>query len=389
MPYAKPFAPHYTAIVVGARCAGAATAMLLARQGARVLMIDRDRRGTDTLSTHALMRGAVMQLSSWGLLDKVIDAGTPAIRKTSFIYGDEAVDLDIQPSHGVDALYAPRRYVLDSILADAAEAAGVDTRFEMSLRGLLTGADGRVRGAVIDTGDGETVPVSADIVIGADGKQSSVARFAGAEVQRRAQHATAVVYGYFDGIPDHGNRWYFTPGYAAGAIPTNNGQTCVFVSMPRLTYLEQIRGRLEAGLRGLADDVFPDLAARLAPAKLDRRPIGFVGHHGHLRRAAGPGWALVGDAGYFKDQSTAHGITDALRDAEILARAVASGPSGLARYQETRDALSRGMFDVTERIASLDWSMDEVKRLHFRLNKVMKDEQDWMAASFAAEPRAA
>ena len=388
MPQTRPFAPHYTAIVVGARCAGAATAMLLARQGARVLMIDSDRRGTDTMSTHALMRGAVMQLSSWGLLDKVIDAGTPAIRKTSFIYGNDVVELDIQPSHGVDALYAPRRYALDSILVEAAEEAGVDVRFETSARGLLQGPDGRVRGILVDAEHGATVALTADIVIGADGRRSAVARFAGAETLREAGHAAAVVYGHFDGIPDRGNRWHFMPGLYAGVIPTNAGQSCVFVGMPRDLFLGNVRGRLEDGLRAMAG-LFPGLRDTMASARLPGRPVGFIGQKGHMRQAAGPGWALVGDASYFKDPVTAHGITDALRDAEILARAVAGGPNALARYQETRDALSRELFDVTDRIASLDWTLEELTRMHKRLNRIMKDEQDWMVSAFAPGLRAA
>ena len=89
---------HYDAIVVGGRCAGAATAMLLARGGMRVLVVEAARPGTDTLSTHALMRGGVLQLHRWGLLDAVVDAGTPAIRSTEFAYGDEIETVDIRPA---------------------------------------------------------------------------------------------------------------------------------------------------------------------------------------------------------------------------------------------------------------------------------------------------
>src|SRR5215213_8970252 len=131
---------RYDAIVVGARAAGAATAMLLARAGMRVLVLDRSRRGTDVLSTHALMRGGVMQLQRWGLLDRVIDAGTPPVRRTTFSYGADQVVITIKPAHGVDALYAPRRTVLDPILVDAAESAGADVRFGVIVRALLRDA---------------------------------------------------------------------------------------------------------------------------------------------------------------------------------------------------------------------------------------------------------
>src|SRR5689334_2367567 len=110
----------YDAIVVGARAAGAATAMLLGRAGKRVLLVDRARYGADTLSTHALMRAGVMQLHRWGVLDRIQDAGTPAIRRTNFHYGNDIVPLRVSDQQGVDALYAPRRTVLDPVLVDAA-----------------------------------------------------------------------------------------------------------------------------------------------------------------------------------------------------------------------------------------------------------------------------
>ena len=136
---------RYDAVVVGARCAGAATAMLLARRGLDVLVVEQGERGADTLSTLALMRAGVLQLSRWGLLDGV-RAGTPAIRTTTFHYGDEAaVEIRIKPRDGVDALYAPRRTVLDPLLADAAEAAGADVAYRTRLVDLQRDRRGRVR----------------------------------------------------------------------------------------------------------------------------------------------------------------------------------------------------------------------------------------------------
>jgi NAD(P)-dependent dehydrogenase (short-subunit alcohol dehydrogenase family) len=111
---------HYDVIIAGARCAGAATALLLARQGARVLVLDKSRYGTDTLSTHTLMRGAVLQLHRWGLLPAVAGAGTPPVRSTTFHLADAVTTIPVKPRHGVEALYAPRRSVLDAILALAA-----------------------------------------------------------------------------------------------------------------------------------------------------------------------------------------------------------------------------------------------------------------------------
>src|SRR5689334_2337745 len=127
----------YDALVVGARCAGAATAMLMARKGMRVLLIDRAGYGTDTVSTHALMRGGVLQLHRWGLLSRLQEAGTPPVRETTFHYGDETVTVAIKPSNGVNALYAPRRTLLDSTLVDAAREAGVTVCRGQTLVGLV------------------------------------------------------------------------------------------------------------------------------------------------------------------------------------------------------------------------------------------------------------
>src|SRR4051812_2868203 len=135
---------HYDAVIVGARAAGAATALLLARAGLDVLVLDRSRYGDDTLSTHALMRGAVLQLHRWGLLSQIVDAGTPAVRRTTFHVGEERTSVDIGKSHGVDALYAPRRTVLDPVLADAATAAGAEIRYNSTVIALRRDAAGRV-----------------------------------------------------------------------------------------------------------------------------------------------------------------------------------------------------------------------------------------------------
>src|SRR5262249_33160168 len=122
----EPSRSSYDAVIVGARCAGAATAMLLARAGLAVLVVEQGTRGADTLSTLALMRAGVLQLSRWGLLDAIETAGTPRIEATTFHYGDRAVEIRIKPRDGVDALYAPRRTLLDPLLADAARSAGAE-----------------------------------------------------------------------------------------------------------------------------------------------------------------------------------------------------------------------------------------------------------------------
>jgi 2-polyprenyl-6-methoxyphenol hydroxylase-like FAD-dependent oxidoreductase len=225
------FDRHYDAIVVGARAAGAATAMLLARQGLKVLAVDRQAYGSDTLSTHALMRGAVAQLQRWGLLAEIVAAGTPPIRRTIFHYGDEAIGIDIKPDSSIDALYAPRRSVLDRVLVDGARAAGARVEHGIAVTGLTVAPDGRVTGAAVRDRHGTVHGIAADLVIGADGRHSNVARFVGARNSRQSDHRTATVYGFFSGLENHGYRWFYRPGVSAGVIPTNDGNSCV-VGLP-------------------------------------------------------------------------------------------------------------------------------------------------------------
>jgi menaquinone-9 beta-reductase len=378
---------RYDAIIVGARCAGASTAMLLARQGASVLVVDHDQPGTDTMSTHALMRGAVLQLHRWRVLDRIHASGTPPIRRTSFFYGRETVDVDIAPVLGTDALYAPRRTVLDAALVEAATASGVEFRFGTGCKGLLRDDAGRVVGIEVQSGGGRRAELRADLVIGADGRRSGVAREAGAAVLRRASCASAVVYAYFDGLENAGYRWFWAPGAGGGIIPTNDGLSCVFLAMTPGAFAEHLPLRDAAGVAAAVSHRLPVMAEHLSGARLASRPVTFRGEAGYMRQATGPGWALVGDAGYFKDPITAHGITDALRDAEILARAVVAGRP--ETYAEWRDRLSGDFFRLTGEIASYGWTLEDLKSLHIDLNRAMKGTQSWILDNFAQLPRAA
>jgi len=369
----------YDAIVIGARCAGASTAMLLARHGLRVLAVDRERAGSDTLSTHALMRGGVLQLRRWGLLGGIEAVGTPAVRSTTFHYADEAVEIPIQPRDGVDALYAPRRIVLDPWLVEAAREAGAEVVHETRLLELRRDADGRVRGVAVEGRDGSRATVDAAIVIGADGLRSHVARLVGAPIEHAGRHAAAAIYGHWDGLGVEGYHWYYRPGTSVGAIPTNDGRVCVFVSLPAQRFRDELPLGLDALYRRALADATPELSASLARARLSGRLWPFAGAPGHLRRAWGRGWALVGDAGFFRDPITAHGITDALRDAELLARAVVrGGEAALAEYQAARDGLALGLLEVTDAIASFAWDLAQVKRQHLLLSRRMAAEVEML-----------
>jgi len=368
------------AVIVGARCAGAATALLLARAGARVLVVDKGRYGTDTLSTHALMRAGVLQLHRWGVLPAVVAAGTPPVRSTTFSYLNHDVTVPIEPKHGVNALYAPRRALLDRILVDAAIESGAEVSYGLHVEDVIVDGHGRVRG-VAAIARGTRLRFEADIVIGADGLYSTVAQRVGASPVVAGRHAAGVLYSYWTGLPADGYYWLFRTSGSVGAIPTNDGATCVFVGVPSGRFRDEVRGGPDAAYMRLLRTISPDFAVRLGEA-IRTEPIrGFGGHPGFIKTSTGPGWALVGDAGYFKDPATAHGISDALRDAELLARAILQGTAaGFAEYERTRNDLSRGLFDVTDQIVSFAWTDDTVQSLHRTLSSEMSREVRALAA---------
>ncbi len=380
----------YDVIVVGSRAAGTSTAMLSARGGLRTLLLDDRPLGSDTLSTHALMRGGVLQLARWGLLDEIIAAGTPPVRRTTFRHGDENIVISVKPSHGVDALYAPRRTLLDPMLVRAAENAGVEVHHRTSVSDLIM-REGRVVGVQAVTPDGRTVELGAQLVIGADGIHSTVARGVGAPFSRVGKHAAAATYGYWSDLATDGYEWNFHPDACSGVIPTNNGQACVFVSASR----ERIGRGGVAVIREIIGASEPELARRLENASAPHGARTWHGHHSYLRRAHGPGWALVGDAGYFKDPLSAHGLTDAFRDAELLTQAITYGfgnratlDDALAHFQATRDRLSIPLFDVVDRIASQQWSEAEIARLLLRMSSLLAEEVETLAALDAGVPAA-
>ena len=367
-------------VIVGARCAGAATAMLLARAGARVVLVDRSVYGSDTLSTHALMRGAVLQLRRWGLLEAIVAAGTPPVHSTTFSYTAHDVTVPIELRHNVDALYAPRRALLDRVLVDAAAESGVELRYGVRAEDVIKDSDERVRGVVVS--DGETrYEIEADLTIGADGLHSTIAERVGAVGVTEGRYSTSSLYSYWEGLPVDGYYWRFHAAASLGAIPTNNGATCLFVSLPSGRFREEVRGDKSRAYRRLIGEASALFDARLDGARRVEPIRGFGGHPGFIKGSVGPGWALVGDAGYFKDPLTAHGITDALRDAELLARAVIRGTkAAFAEYEKTRNDLVRRLFEVTDEIASLEWTDERVQSLHRAFSSEMSREVRVLAA---------
>ena len=376
---------HHDVIIVGGRVAGASTALLLARRGWRVLVLERSPYGSDTRSTHALMKTGVHQLQRWGLLDDVLAAGTPSLHQTTFHYGDESVVVPLQPTTEIPALVAPRRTVLDRILADAAIAAGAEVHFSTRATALLRGSGGEVIGLTGTHADGTQFEARAPLVVGADGARSVVARWVHAPFQVRTSHASAVVHAYFgpDVSTDHnfaGYEWCYRPRGSAGVIPTNGG-ILAWVGMPRARFENEIRRDVATGFWQVLRAVGPEVHDRVAARERTSRLFTFPGQPGYLRRCAGPGWALVGDASHFTDPLSAHGITDALRDAELLAIAVDEGlrdhaamSSALERYERHRDELSLPLLRAVDELASYRWTMDEVRHQLRDVSRAMQDE---------------
>jgi 2-polyprenyl-6-methoxyphenol hydroxylase-like FAD-dependent oxidoreductase len=325
----------YDAIVVGARCAGATTAMLLARAGHRVLLMDRARFPRDSLSTLYINTRGVSRLMRWGLLDRIVAAGTPALDRVSYRIGAPgagAVTLDGPPGPTGDATaaYAPRRFVLDDILVRAAVAAGAELWEGCSVTGLEF-ADGRVVG--VRTKAGVTM---ARLVIGADGMRSTVADAVQAPTIVEDSPKTCVYYSFFADTTDH-FELYEAPSQWIGAVPTNDGATLVQAYFPQSEF-QRIRHDAASAFAQNVRTAAPGLYERmLAGGQVDRL-YGTGDQRNFFRTAAGPGWVLVGDAGHHRDSITARGITHAFLQAELLTDLL---PADLADEQVVGKALTQ------------------------------------------------
>jgi len=338
-------------IVVGARCAGSPLAMLLARRGYRTLLVDRATFPSDTVSTHVIHPPGVSALRRWGLLDQVVATGCPPVGRYSFDFGP----LTLAGAPGTTDspyAYAPRRQLLDKILVDAAAQAGAAVREGFPVEEVLV-EDGAVTGIRGQNGQVER----ARVVIGADGRNSVVAK-AVRPVQYEDHPALTVgYYSYWSNLPTDTFEAYSRPGRGWAVCPTNDDLTLVIGGWPHAelaAHRDDVEGEL---IRTFASA--PAFAERIREAK---RVEKFAGSSvpNYFRVPYGPGWALVGDAGYSRDFITAQGITDAFLDAEALAEALDAALSeqvvlqdALAGYQARRDARAMPVYQMTLGIASL------------------------------------
>ncbi len=380
----------FDVVVVGARCAGAAHARLLAEAGFSTLLVDRAEEGSDTLSSHTMTRGAVKQLDRWGLLEEVVASGTPGIARSVFRFGQDEVPVDIRPVRSGPGMVAPRRFKLDRMLGRAAVEAGAELRYRTTLRDTLRDDAGRVTGVRLASPEGWDYSVRADFVVGADGLRSSLARNVGAREKLITEACHCHLYGYF-ALPDQEeNLFAFAPGISVGLTPTDGGMTTVIVSGSSEVLRQEIRLRgAEGALLSLTSRVDAALGERLRAAQMPERARLFAGHATMRRQSSGPGWALIGDAGQFRDPVTAHGMTDAFRDAEHLARHLAEAGFDATGYECERNAVSDPIFALTAEMTRYDRPMWELSAQFMQLSKLMREEQAWMDRRFGPQALAA
>jgi 2-polyprenyl-6-methoxyphenol hydroxylase-like FAD-dependent oxidoreductase len=357
---------RYDAIVVGARCAGSPTAMLLARKGYKVLVVDRARFPSDTLSTHILHPPGVASLRRWGLLERLTATGCPPIDTYSIDFGP----FTLAGAPGTDdtpAAYGPRRTVLDKLLVDAASEAGAEVREGFTVEEVVVDGD-RVTGIRGHGADGRTVTEHAKVVVGADGRHSLVARAVGPERYNEKPQLLSGYYSYWSGLPMGGRfETYVRPDRGFAAWPTNDDLTVVIGGWPFAEF-EANKRDVEGNFLKMLD-MAPSFAERVRAATREARFAGTAVPN-YFRKPYGPGWALVGDAGYNKDFITGQGMHDAFRDAELCATALDESSSGarpfeeaMGAYQSTRDAQVLPMYELTCQFATLEPPPPELQQL--------------------------
>jgi 2-polyprenyl-6-methoxyphenol hydroxylase-like FAD-dependent oxidoreductase len=347
----------YDVIVVGARVAGSATAMLLARHGLKVLAVDRAAFPSDTLSTHQVQLPAIARLERWGLLGRIAAAGTPATRRVRFDPGPIVLQGCYPEFEGVDALYSPRRSLLDAVLVEAAREAGAEVRERFSIDEILT-AGGRVTGVRGREPGGAAVTETASFVVGADGRGSLIAKTVQPRSYDNQPPLTFGYYTYWSDVPVDGGEIYGRERRMIGAWPTNDGLVLTYVAGPADEF-QAFRSDIERNLRASLD-LAGDLGERVRAGSRAERIYGTANTASYFRVPYGPGWALVGDAGLAMDPVTGQGISDALRDAELLAAAIAAGLHGeapldtaLSEYERVRNTTVKPMYDFTLEIAAM------------------------------------
>jgi 2-polyprenyl-6-methoxyphenol hydroxylase-like FAD-dependent oxidoreductase len=356
----------YDVIVVGARCAGSPVAMLLARKGYRVLVVDRATFPSDTISTHLMHPMGVAALTRWNLLERLVATGCPPIHTYSFDFG--LFTLSGSPgTEETPVAYCPRRTVLDKLLVDAAAEAGAQVREGFAVDDVVTD-DGRVVGIKGHARNGQVVAERATVVVGADGRYSRLAEAVCPEQYNERPNLLAAYYSYWSGLPMNGRfETYIRPHRGFAAATTHDGLTLIVGGWPYAEFeanKKDVEGNFEKTL-----NLAPEFADRVRRGKREA-PFAGASVPNFFRKPYGPGWVLVGDAAYNKDPITAQGISDAFRDAEHCATALDLALSGsrpfdeaMGEYQRGRDQHVLPMYEFTCQLATLEPPPPEMGQL--------------------------
>ena len=312
-------ADTFDVIVVGARCAGSPLAMLLARQGLKVAVVERAAFPKDTLSTHIFQAAAVNFLKRLGVFDKVRETGARTYNTVDLRQEEFRCVFDVSQRPGDDgAFMSVRRFVLDPILLDAATNAGAEALMSTNVTGLVRDGD-RVVG-VRAVCQGKERSFEAKLVVGADGRNSTVAALVGA---RKYNVIPGERFGYWwffadaDPGPDPSLVYHRWDGRFVIAMPADAGLYQVIL-FPDMRLVTEFRDDRKAAFMAHARACAP-VAEALDGAHGVGKMFGILKFECFFRESAGPGWALVGDAGHFKDPAPGQGIADAFRQAEALA----------------------------------------------------------------------
>jgi 2-polyprenyl-6-methoxyphenol hydroxylase-like FAD-dependent oxidoreductase len=358
----------YDVVVVGARCAGASLAMLLARRGHRVALVDRAEFPSDTISSHFLWPQGAALLDSWGLLDRLQSRGCEPIPALTFDFDTVLLSGSVPSVRGAHSAFCPRRTVLDSMLVDAAVEAGAELFDRTSVRSLRW-SEGQVCGVDVKPFSGASSHIDARAVIGADGRHSFVAAAARADMYGYEPPLTFVYYSYWSGVPTLSPTYHVRPGRVILRWPTNEGLTCIYVGGPQAEFAEfrrDIEGNFMQSL-----EVIPGLREEIAAGQREERFRGASDLANFYRRSYGDGWALAGDAGHHKDPTTGLGMSEAFASAEKLATAVDDALVGrrpwkesLRGYEECRDHETASAFRLTLNAAALRPVPDHLLRYY-------------------------
>jgi flavin-dependent dehydrogenase len=343
----------YDVIVVGARCAGSPLAMLLAQRGYRVLLLDRTHFPSDTVSTHYVQQSATARLARWGLLDRVRDSGCPPILELECDF--EGIRFRGRaPTDGPHEGYCIRRHVLDAILVEAAVASGAELRERFTVKDVVA-EDGRVVGIRGRHQGGREVTERARLVVGADGLRSTVGRAVGAGVYGERPPLTHGYYTYWSDVPAERIELYSRHGNGAAVGPTNDGLTMIAVQWAVRDFPE-VRDDLEGRYLAVSREIL-EVGDRIAGGTREERFAGMSNIPMFFREPIGPGWALIGDAGYHKDPVPAQGISDAFHDAELLVETIERESGGdadaMKEFAPRRDEHALPWYRWTRGVAAL------------------------------------